>query len=241
MVVKIFADAISPRTKVIAVPHITGKYGIVLPVQKICELGRQRGLFTFVDGAQAVGQLRVDVKAMGCDAYATSPHKWLFAPPGNGLLYIREERAKDVWATLASAQWDNYSDGVFRLMQFGTANLSLLVGLDAALDFHQRIGSERIEKRIIGLADRLRSGLRKINGVNIFSPSHPALAGAMVTYGVNGVTGHQLQDGLWNQKKIRVRAQGDEGVRQSVHIYNSPEEVDATLEVVRSLAKNQAG
>ena len=242
-VVKIFADAISPRTQVIAVPHITSKYGIVLPVRQICELGRQRGIFTFVDGAQAVGQLRVNVKEIGCDAYATSPHKWLLAPPGNGLLYIREERAKDVWPTLASAQWDNYSpvDGVFRLMQFGTANLSLLVGLDAALDFHQRIGSERIEKQIIGLADRLRSGLQKINGVKIFSPTHPALAGAMVTYGLSGVTGHQLQDELWNRKKIRARAQADEGVRQSVHIYNSPEEIDATLEVVRSLAKNRTG
>lgn len=236
-VVKIFADAIGPRTQVIAVPHITSKYGIVMPVQNICELGRRRGVFTFVDGAQAVGQLRVDVKVIGCDAYTTSPHKWLLAPPGNGLLYIREERARDVWATLASAQWDDYSpaDGVFRLMQFGTANLSLLAGLDAALDFHQRIGSERIEKQIIGLANELRRGLQKTNGVRIFSPSHPALAGAIVTYGLSGVTGHQLQDELWNKKKIRVRAQGDEGVRQSVHIYNSPEEIGATLEVVKAL------
>jgi selenocysteine lyase/cysteine desulfurase len=236
-VIRIFADAISPRTRVIAIPHITSRYGVVLPVRQICELGRQRGIFTFIDGAQAVGQLRVDVKQIGCDAYATSPHKWLLAPPGNGLLYVREDRAQQVWATLACQQWDNQTDVGFRLMQFGTGNLSLLVGLDAALDFHLRIGSERIERRVIALADRLRNGLKQIEGTRIVSPTHPALAGAIVTYGVKGATGPQLQDELWNRKKIRVRSQGEEAVRQSVHFFNNAEEIDTTLEIVRSLAK----
>jgi selenocysteine lyase/cysteine desulfurase len=237
-VIKAFADAITPQTRVIAIPHITSKYGIVLPVREICETARQHGIFSLVDGAQAVGQVRVDVKQIGCDAYATSPHKWLFAPPGNGLLYVREEKLKDIWATLASAQWNNYApaDGIFRLMQYGTANFALLTGLNAALDFHLRIGSERIEKRIVGLADQLRAGLQKIKGATIHSPTHPALAGAMVNYSIAGVTGPQLQEALWTKSKIRVRAQGQEGVRQSVHIYNSPREIEATLAVVSALA-----
>jgi len=238
-VVKIFADAVGPRTKVIAVPHITSRLGIVMPVRELCELGRARGIFTLVDGAQAIGQLRVDVKAVGCDAYAASPHKWLLAPPGNGLLYVTPERQKEIWATLASAQWNNYApeNGVYRLMQFGTANAALLAGLDAAIDFYLRIGPEKIERRIIGLADVLRQGLREIKGVTISSPTHVSLAGAMVTYGVEGVTGQQLQDELWKRKNYRVRAQGESLVRQSVHLYNSPEEIEGTLQVVRSLAK----
>jgi isopenicillin-N epimerase len=237
-VVKSFADAIGPRTRVIAVAHITSHYGIVLPVKEICALGRERGLFTLVDGAQAVGQLRVDVKAIGCDAYATSPHKWLLAPPGNGLLYVRAESDKKIWPTLASQAWNNDSpnDGSFRLMQFGTGNRALLDGLDAAVDFHQRIGTEKIEKRVVGLADRLRAGLQKIKGVKIYSPVNPALAGAMVTYGLANVDGGRLQDELWNRRKIRVRAQGGDAVRQSTHIYNSPEEIDASLEIVKALA-----
>src|SRR6185436_652774 len=95
-VVRIFSDAIGPRTKVIDVPHITSKLGIVMPVAAICELARSRGIFTLIDGAQAVGQRPVDVKAIGCDAYVTSPHKWLLAPVGNGVLYVREDRLKDV-------------------------------------------------------------------------------------------------------------------------------------------------
>jgi isopenicillin-N epimerase len=238
-VIKIFAEAIGPSARVLAVPHITSKHGIVMPARELCELGRARGLFTLVDGAQAIGQLRVDVKKIDCDAYACSPHKWLLAPPGNGLLYVRADRQKDIWTTLASSQWNNYApeSGVFRLMQFGTANAALLAGLDAAIDFHLRIGPEKIERRIIGLADQLRAGLQGIKGVTITSPTHPALAGAMVTYGVAGTSGLKLQDELWKRKKFRVRMQSEELVRQSVHFYNSPDEIDGTLEVVRSLVK----
>jgi selenocysteine lyase/cysteine desulfurase len=237
-VIKAFADAIGPRAKVIAVPHITSRHGIVMPVRELCELGRAHGLFTLIDGAQAIGQLRIDVKKIGCDAYACSPHKWLLAPPGNGLLYVKADRQNEIWATLASSQWNNYApeSGVFRLMQFGTANAALLAGLDAAIDFHFRIGPEKIERRIIGLADQLRAGLHKIKGVTMTSPVHPAMAGAIVTYGVAGVTGQKLQDELWSRKKFRVRSQGDELVRQSVHFYNSPEEIEGTLEVVKALA-----
>jgi selenocysteine lyase/cysteine desulfurase len=237
-IVKIFADAIGPRTKVMAVPHVTSHYGIVLPVRELCDLGRERSVFTVIDGAQAAGQWRVDVKQMGCDAYSSSPHKWLLAPPGSGLLYVRAGRQRDIWATLASGHWDDYAPetGLFRLMQFGTANAALLAGLDAALDFYLRVGPEKIERRTLELANRLRRGLQKIKGVEILSPLHAALAGAIVNYSVPGLTGMQLQDELWNRKKYRVRAQSGPQVRQSVHYYNSPEEIDGTLEVVQLLA-----
>ena len=235
----VFRDAIGPRTKVIDVPHITSKLGIVMPVARIVELARSKGIFTLIDGAQAVGQRRVDVRALGCDAYVTSPHKWLLAPVGNGVLYVSDERLKDVWATLASGNWNNYeaADGAFRFMQFGTANLSLLVGLDAALDFHERLGPERVEQRILELSNRLRDGLKQVPRATIYSPVHPALTCGIVTWGIEGVTGPALMDELWAKKKIRVRSQDDKMIRQSVHFYNSAEEIDATLEVARGLAK----
>jgi selenocysteine lyase/cysteine desulfurase len=238
-VVRVFADAIGPSTKVIDVPHVTSKLGIVMPVKPICEMARARGIFTLIDGAQAVGQMRVDVKALGCDAYVTSPHKWLLAPVGNGVLWVAEDRLKDVWATLASGNWNNYetADGAFRLMQFGTANLSLLAGLDAALEFHKSIGPERIERRIMELANRLRDGLRTVDRVEIHSPLHPAMACGIVTWGIRGVAGPALMDELWTRKKIRVRSQDDKMIRQSVHFYNSADEIDATLAVARALAK----
>jgi isopenicillin-N epimerase len=240
-VVRVFADAIGPRTRVIAIPHITSKLGIVLPVREICELARQRSIFTLIDGAQALGQLPLDVKAIGCDAYTTSAHKWLLAPAGNGVLYVREERMRDVWATLASGNWNDYqpADGIFRLMQFGTASLALLIGFDAAIDFYKKIGADRVEQRVLELSNRLRAGLRQIQRATIYSPSHPSMACGIVAWGIDGVTGPQLMDELWNRRKIRVRSQDDKMVRQSAHFYNRAEEIDATLATARDLALRQ--
>jgi selenocysteine lyase/cysteine desulfurase len=240
-VVRVFADAITPRTRVIDVPHITSKLGIVLPVARICEIARPRNIFTLIDGAQAIGHLPIDVKAIGCDSYVTSPHKWLLAPVGNGLLYVSDDRLRDVWATLASGNWNNYdpADGAFRLMQFGTANLSLLVGFGAAIDFHTKIGPQRIQQRIMELSNRLRDGLKAIDRARIYSPTHPAMSCGIVTWGIDSVTGPRLMDELWNRRKIRVRSQDDRMVRQSCHFYNSREEIDATLEIARSLAVSQ--
>ncbi|HYS53074.1 MAG TPA: aminotransferase class V-fold PLP-dependent enzyme [Thermoanaerobaculia bacterium] len=235
-VVRVFADAITPRTRAIDVPQITSKLGIVMPVARIAQLARDKNIFFLVDGAQVIGQKRIDVKAIGCDAYTTSPHKWLLAPPGNGLLFVRSDRQKELWPTLASASWNDYepNDGVFRLMQYGTGNLSLLVGLDAAIDFHQHIGADRIEQRVMELSNRLRDGLKKIDRAKIYSPTHPEMTCGIVTWGLDGVKGPDLMDGLWNRRKIRVRSVDEGMVRQSTHLYNSPEEVDATLEIARS-------
>jgi selenocysteine lyase/cysteine desulfurase len=120
-------------------------------------------------------------------------------------------------------------------MQYGTGNLSLLKGFEAAVDFHQRLGSERIERRIVGLANRLRGGLQTIENAVIYSRLHPELAGATTNWGIRGLTGQQIMDEMWARERIRVRGVG-EGVRQCCHIYNSPADVDRTLEVARALA-----
>ncbi len=236
--VRLYAQAITPQTRVVSVPHIISATAVVMPVRRICGLARQHGCLSIVDGAQAVGQVEVDVEAIGCDAYFSSPHKWLLAPAGNGMLYIRRDRQDLFWTTLASAEWDNHKDSMYRFMQYGTGNRSITTGLDAALDFHFRLGPERARKRIRSLADRLRAGLQRIPGVKINSPVHPELAGAVVVYSVEGVPAAQLQDELWSRKQLRPRAVGDPlGVRQSCQIYNSEAETDATLEVVRDLTR----
>ena len=235
--VRSFAEAMTSRTRVLAVPHIISATAVVLPVKRLTALAHDHGCLAIIDGAQAVGQVEVDLKAIGCDAYFSSPHKWLLAPAGNGLLYIRRDRQEIFWTTLCSSEWDNQKDGMYRFMQYGTGNRSLLVGLEAALDFHFRLGPERVRKRIRSLADRLRAGLQQIPGVKINSPVHPELAGAVVVYAVEGVPAFDLQEGLWARKRLRPRSVDDPlGVRQSCAIYNNEAEIDATLEIVRALA-----
>ena len=236
-IVRAFAAAVTPRTRVLAVPHVTSGHGIILPVKRLSAMARERQLFSVIDGAQAVGQLHVNVRDLGCDAYFSSPHKWMLAPKGNGFLYLRLDQQARVWATLASSQWNNYADGMFRLQQYGTLNQSLLRGLETALDFVDRIGRDRIEARVRFLGSRLRDGLGRVPCVTVVTPVSPELSAGITTWGVVGVTGRALQDELWDRKKIRVRASGDAAVRQSCHIYNNAAEIDATLDVARALAR----
>ncbi len=237
-IVDLFAKQITPRTRVLAFPHIISSTAVVMPVKRLTELAHQHGCLSVVDGAQAIGQVKVDLHDFGCDAYFASPHKWLLAPAGNGMLFIPREKQARVWTTLCSFSWDDQKDGMFRFMQYGTGNPSLQLGLDAALDFHFRIGPEKVRNRLRFLADRLRSGLKQIPGAKINSPVHPDLAGATVVYALEGVPAMKLEKELWNRRRLRPRAMGDPvGIRHSCQIYNSEEEIDATLGIIRDLAR----
>jgi len=175
--------------------------------------------------------------AIGCDAYVSSPHKWLLAPKGTGVLYIRRDVQPRFWVTLASSHIDDDSSGAFRFMQFGTGSVPVVDGLMAALQFIDAIGIDRIERWDLMLANRLRDGLAHIKHARLVSPADRRLASAIATFAVSGVTGRALQDALW-AKKVRVRAQGqtlDRPVRLSAHFYVSPADIDRVLEVVAAL------
>lgn len=235
-VIETFIRAIGPKTRVIAIPHIITGSGAVLPVKEICSEAARRGVLTVIDGAQTPGQIKIDVKELGCDAYYGSLHKWLCAPAGNGFLYLKREKAPQVWTTLASTQWDNHEDDGFRLSQRGTGNLSLLMGLAEALDFHFELGPERVYQRIKSLGDYLRTRLREIPGIKIFTPLVSSLAAGITVYNIEGLSGDFLQDELWRRGRLRPRSMGDVyGVRQSTHIYNSFEEIDRTISILKEL------
>jgi isopenicillin-N epimerase len=236
-IVQHFESAMTPRTKVVMFSHITSGLGALLPARELCALARSRGALAIVDGAQAVGQIRVDVQALGCDAYVGSPHKWMMAPKGTGFLFLRREVQDRFWTTLASYQWDNREDGAFRFMQFGTGSVPVAEGLMAALRFIDRIGMPRIERWDAMLTRRLREGLAAIPRVRIASPADPRLTAAITTFRVDGTKAKALQDALWT-KRVRVRAQNDErGVRLSAHMYVGPADVDAVLDVTREFAR----
>jgi selenocysteine lyase/cysteine desulfurase len=236
-VVRLFADAITPRTRVVMFSHITSGLGILMPATELCALARERGVLSVVDGAQVIGQRRLDVKALGCDTYVSSPHKWLLAPKGTGVLYIRRDVQPRLWVTLASGRLDDDETGAFRFMQYGTGSVTVVDGLLAALDFIQGIGIERIERWDLMLAGRLRDGLAQIPRVRLASPADRRLMSALTTFSVDGITGRALQDALW-AKKIRVRAQGQDvnrPVRLSTHLYVAPADIDRVLATVAAL------
>jgi selenocysteine lyase/cysteine desulfurase len=233
--------AITPKTRVIAWPHITSGLGMVQPVKAICNLARSRGIFTVIDGAQAIGQIPVDVRAIGCDAYVGSPHKWLLAPAGNGFIVVRKDAASRVWTTLASGEWANEKDPGLRLQQRGTGNLSLLVGLEAAIDFHNRVGPARWHARIKQLGDYLRSRLRDTPGAVISSSTHPEMCAGMTTWKLEGHPPYAMVDRIWQRARIRPRAVSDIwGMRTSTMIYNNEREIDRLIAAAQAVAKEPA-
>ena len=235
VIFKRFAEAVTPKTRVIAFAHITSSLGIILPAKKICDMARERGIFTVVDGAHAIGQIPLDMKDIGCDAYFSSAHKWLLAPAGSGCLYIRNDVAPTVWTTIASGGWEkeNCKDHGNRFTARSCANQYLAAGFEAAIDFHNQLGPRKVTDRIKYLGDYFRAGLKKIDKVEIKSSVHPEMCAGMTSYTITGVDSAKLREELWNRKKLRQR-----GIRFCTHIYNSVEEIDASLEVIRDLAKN---
>src|SRR5579859_678562 len=230
----IITRAMTPKTKVLMVSHMISGSGAILPVKELCAEAGRRGIFTLLDGAQTVGQIKVDVKDLGCDAYAGCFHKWIGAPHGSGFLYVKQDRMKDIWTTIASGRWDNHEDEGFRFTQRGTGSFPILKGVDAALDLHFELGPDRVYERIKFLGARLRGGLKKIPKVKFFSPSDESICAGITVYNLEGWTGTKLQDTYWEKARMRPRSQGDVfGVRHCTHIFNSEKEIDKAVALVQ--------
>jgi selenocysteine lyase/cysteine desulfurase len=230
--------AITPKTKVLMLSHMISGSGAILPVKELCKEAKARGIFTVLDGAQTIGHIKVDVKDIGCDAYVGCFHKWMGAPAGTGFMFVKAEHIKNLWTTIASYRWDDHADEGFRFTQRGTGNFSVLKGLDAALDFHFELGPDRVYERIKFLGSRLRTGLKTLPKVKFFSSPDESMNAGITVYNIEGWTGTKLQDTYWEKAKMRPRSQGDVfGVRHCTHIFNSEEEIDKAISLVKDWAK----
>ncbi|HLN26966.1 MAG TPA: aminotransferase class V-fold PLP-dependent enzyme [Gemmataceae bacterium] len=222
-IIDLFQRALRPRTRIIAFSHITSPTGLLLPAREICTLARQRGIMTHIDGAHAIGQIPLDLPALGCDFYASSPHKWLMAPKGTGLLYIREHMLERLWVNTASNEWHNYAAKAYRFCNVGTSNLSIMAGLKAALDFHRAVGPERIYARIHALAKRVRDHVAERPELRLLNASaEPFYAGLVSFESSKGDLKRVAAECA--ASKIRFSG-GAQRMRISTHIFTQPAEL----------------
>ncbi len=238
-VVDAWRRAITPRTRVMMISHVLFTNGLIQPVKELCALAKSRGIITAIDGAHPPGMLRVTLTDLGCDFYASSPHKWLLAPKGSGLLYVSEPWLDRLWPTIVTGGWDSLADKAVRFDRKGTVNDSLYAGFQAAVDFHNLIGPERVERRVRWLGDRLYEGLSRIRGVSLKSATDSGLRAPLVSFTVDGWKTDDLIKALWDRATVRVRHVAEYGyhwVRLSTHVYNSPEEVDRVVALVGEVA-----
>jgi selenocysteine lyase/cysteine desulfurase len=234
-----FKAAITPRTRVISISHTVYLTGLITPLKELCDMAHDAGILVLADSAHGIGMLDLDLHKIGVDFFATSPYKWLGAPTGCGVLYMKKESQKNIWPTIATSGWDQ-GDGASRFETLGQRADPLIFGLNEALDFQNIIGRKRIERRIKAMALYLKQELSKIKRVRLHTNMDPYLSGGLTAFSMKGVDPQHIVDFVREKYNIVIRTIGREkdntqGVRVSTHIFVSFKEVDMLLEGIRRL------
>lgn len=232
-------QAITGRTRVIAITHCTSTTGILYPAKEIATLARRRGIWMHLDGAQTLGALDVNVREIGCDSYAGSAHKWMMGPLEAGILYVRDERIAGLWPSIVTAGWSDSLVGARKFEVFGQRDNPRLVAVEAALDFLALLGMPQIEARMRALATRAKEQLKQIPGVELKTNLEPALSGGVVKFNLAKLEPKAAYDKLYASHKLAIAqtAAGDaKGLRFSPHVYNTMEEIDRAVAAVREIA-----
>jgi selenocysteine lyase/cysteine desulfurase len=230
-IVKAYRAAITPRTRVISVSHVLASTGLTMPVADIAKLARAHKILCVVDGAQAVGQIAVDVGALGCHAYATSGHKWLMGPKGTGFVYV----ARDAGADIEPPQWQLGravgSDSA------GLAPLTLAVGLGEAIDDVRRLGMSHVERHNFALARVIHAELSKMPLLHVVSPPPGSNATAMVAAMLPPAIDADLVRARLQERHgvvvKRVEKRWFNGIRMSPHVFNDEAQVATALAALR--------
>jgi len=236
-VVKVYADALTPRTRLLMVPHIVNITGHVLPVRAICEMARARGVPVMVDGAHAVAHVDFRLEDLGCDYYGASLHKWLSAPLGAGLLYVRRERIRGLWPVYAD--FTVPADDIRKLNHTGTHPAHTDLTLERAIDFHEALGSARKEARLRRLQRHWTDQVRGVPGIELFTPSDPVRTCAIATVGIRTLPPAELASALLERFRIytvAIDGAGVRGVRVTPQVYTTPAELDTLAQALRELA-----
>jgi isopenicillin-N epimerase len=231
------SDAITPRTRIIFVSHITTDTGVVLPAKDIAALARSKGILSAFDGAHVTGMMPLNLHDIGCDFYTSSPHKWLMAPKGSGYLYARPEVQRRVWNTIVTAGWDQPELKAQRFQMIGSSNVPSLWGLRAAIELANFIGMARIERRHRELADYIHQAMMERGAESWTSPDR-ALRCAIATVNVPPVDRMKLETWLWTKKKIRIRGGQPSKLRLSTPYYLSKQDIGRFLEAFDEYRKN---
>jgi selenocysteine lyase/cysteine desulfurase len=222
------ASAITPRTKVIEVMHISFQTGYIAPVREIVDLAKARGIQVFVDGAHAFAHFPFTRDELGCDYYGTSLHKWLHAPIGTGFLYVRRERIKSLWPLMAGSV--EQEGDIRKYEEIGTHPAANHNAISVAIAFNRGIGAERKIARLRYLRDRwAKQLLAASDRVKMITEIGPQRSGAIGVFGIDGMDMGKLGEWLLSRHQIVTTPMvTDEfhGMRITPNVYTTTDEVD---------------
>ncbi len=235
-IVNLYANAITPKTKLLMVCHMVNITGQVLPVRKICDMAHSKGVQVMVDGAHAFAHFKYSIPDLNCDYYGASLHKWLSVPLGAGLLYVKKENIGKVWPLFGDE--GRKDDDVLRLNHIGTHPVATDLAIANAIDYYQKIGTERKEARLRYLQNYWTSRVRNMKHVIVNTPADPARACGIANVGVTTMKPADLAKTLLDKYKIWTVAidyANVQGCRITPNIYTTPKELDSFVKALSEL------
>lgn len=233
-----FKGAITSKTKVFHITHMINWTGHIMPAKALCALAREHNIHSVVDGAHTFGHLSFNIPDLGCDYFGTSLHKWLCAPFGTGMLYIRKPKIKEVWPLLASPE--NQEDNIRKFENIGTRSFAIEQAIGSAIDFHNAIGSERKEARLRYLKSYWTTRVADIDKVRFYTSANPNLSGALFNFGIEGMDAGPVHNHLFRDFKIHtspIKWEKVNGPRITPHVYTKLYDLDRLVEGITKIAR----
>ncbi|MFI5092466.1 MAG: aminotransferase class V-fold PLP-dependent enzyme [Candidatus Acidiferrum sp.] len=237
--VQLFERGITPRTRVIHLSHVVFLTGQIFPIKEICALARERGIISIVDGAHAFAHVPFQFSDVDCDFYGSSLHKWLSAPIGTGMLYVRKDRIEKHWALMAAPP--SMDKNIRKYEEIGTHPAAMHNAILQALEFHEQIGAVRKFARLRYLKNRWADRLSKVPGAQVLVGLEPDHSGAFGTIHFETMDPGKLGDALLSKYNIFVTpisSPSFNGIRVSSNVYTSTEEIDRFCDAVEAIVSH---
>ncbi|HQR92364.1 MAG TPA: aminotransferase class V-fold PLP-dependent enzyme [Sediminibacterium sp.] len=236
-IIKAFENAITPKTKIIHITHIINWIGQILPARKIADMAKSHGIEVIVDGAHSFGLLDYKIPDLNCDYFGTSLHKFLSAPIGSGMLWIKKEKIGKIWPLLCNG--DPKGTDIRKFETLGTRSFPIEQGIGEAVNFQMAIGGKRKEDRIRYLKNYWAKKVAEVPKVKIHTSFKPEYACAICGVTIDGMTPGELDSALFNTYKIHTVGivwENISCVRITPHVYTRIQDLDKLVKAITELA-----
>src|SRR5258708_4535353 len=233
-----FEKGITNRTRLILMAHQINITGQITPVKAVCELARARGIETIVDGAHSFGQFDFKQKDLGCDYFGTSLHKWLFAPKGTGLLYVKRDKIEKLWPLMAAET--KQAPDIRKFEEIGTHSAAPKLAIGEALLFHNGIGGKRKEARLRYLSRYWMNRLKDAPNVRFNTSFDPAQSCAIANVNIEGTNPSAIGSYLFDKHRIfttPIIHEEFKGIRITPNVYTTIGELDRFCDVMDMIAR----